>query len=210
MAFMSPSTAPPQAGSRERRKSARRGAILDAARKVFAEKGYDGATIADIAREAGVAAGTLYLYYESKVDLFAALNARLFEVINDAMRASNAPPDLRGGTAARIHAVFEACGDHRDLLHLVFLNPDPRLEASRRMRSSEEKRISPLADVLRQGMEAGLVRSCDPKQLARLTVGVVIAGLYQCFVQGDGRDVRTYESIVTEMIVGGLRPAANN
>src|SRR6266705_1661424 len=48
--------------------------ILEAARKFFAEKGFHEATVDDIAEAAGVAKGTVYLYYESKRDIyFAAL-----------------------------------------------------------------------------------------------------------------------------------------
>lgn len=192
---------------RERRKLARRGAILTAARTVFAESGFGGTTIADVAREAGVATGTVYLYYASKIDLFAALNARLFEVIDKAIREADAPPDVRGGTQARIHAVFEACSEHRDLLRLVFLNPDPRSEVARRMRRADQERLCPLADLLEGGMDAGAVRRGDPALLAKMIDGLVIIALYQCFVQSDGRDAQAYEEMVTEMIVGGLTPA---
>ncbi len=44
--------------------------ILEAARKVFAEKGYTSASVEDIAHEAGIAKGTLYLYYPSKHDIY--------------------------------------------------------------------------------------------------------------------------------------------
>src|ERR1700686_2848936 len=48
--------------------------ILEAARKVFAKKGFSDATVDDIANAAGVAKGTVYLYYSSKRDVyFAAL-----------------------------------------------------------------------------------------------------------------------------------------
>jgi len=47
--------------------------ILDAALSVFSKKGYGEATIPDIAREAGVAVGTIYNYYESKRDLLVSL-----------------------------------------------------------------------------------------------------------------------------------------
>ena len=203
-----PATAPPvtKEEKRERQKTARRDAILAAARKVFAHKGFDGSTIADIARAAGVASGTVYLYFPSKTDLFAALNARLFQVINEAILETEAPPDVRGGTTARIHAVFEACSRHRDLLRLVFLNPDPRTEAARRMRHADEERLRPLVELLRDGMQAGAVRQGDPVLLARIVNGLMIIALYQCFVQSDGRNVQTYEDTVTEMIVGGLTP----
>jgi AcrR family transcriptional regulator len=193
---------------RERLRSARREAILTAARKVFAEKSFEDATIADIAREAGVAAGTVYLYYASKIDLFAALNARLFEVINEAMRETRAPRDLTGSTRALIHAIFEACSRHRDLLRLVFLNPDPRTAVARRMKHADEERLRPLVNLLRGGMGTGVVREGDPRLLARMVNGLVITGLYQCFVLSDGRNAEQYEDTVVRMTIGGLRPDA--
>jgi len=193
--------------AREQRKTARREAILQAAQDVFAEKGFDGATIADIARAAGVASGTVYLYYDSKIDLFAALNARLWQVVADAMQEAEVPLDVRGGTHARVHAVFTAAQQHRDLLRIVFLNPDPRTEVARRMNNADEERAQWLVQILKGGMEAGTVRQGDPAMLARLINSVVIIGLYQCFIQRDGKNAAAYEEVLTEMIVGGLMPA---
>lgn len=51
----------------------RRGEILKAALDVFTEKGYGTATMPEIAQKAGVAAGTLYLYYPSKRELYVAM-----------------------------------------------------------------------------------------------------------------------------------------
>ena len=53
-------------GKRERTKVANRQAILDAAREVFGELGYDAATVRDIIRRTGLASGTFYNYYKSK------------------------------------------------------------------------------------------------------------------------------------------------
>ncbi len=50
-------------------KEQKREAILDSAIKVFAEKGFHGSRISDVAKEAGVAEGTIYLYFKSKDDL---------------------------------------------------------------------------------------------------------------------------------------------
>jgi AcrR family transcriptional regulator len=191
---------------RKRRKTERRDAILAAARKVFAEKGFEGTTIADVARKARVAAGTVYLYFESKTELFAALNGLLFETINQAMIDAKAPPDLASGTKARVHAVFESCANNRDLLRLIFLNPDPRTEVARRMKHREELREQPLVDLLRAGMTAGVVREGDPRLLTRIVNGLVTIALYQCFVQSDGAAKQAYEDTVVDMIVAGLSP----
>ncbi|MFN8442184.1 MAG: TetR/AcrR family transcriptional regulator [Caldilineaceae bacterium] len=56
---------------------ARRNQILDAATKVFAEKGFARATIKEIARVAGVADGTIYIYFKNKEDLMLGLMHRI-------------------------------------------------------------------------------------------------------------------------------------
>lgn len=60
-------------GKRELTKLANRRAILDAAREVFGELGYEVATVRDIIRRTGLAAGTFYNYYKSKEEVFEAL-----------------------------------------------------------------------------------------------------------------------------------------
>src|SRR5207245_8901537 len=58
---------------------ARRNQILDAATKVFAEKGFHPTTIKDIARAAGIADGTIYNYFENKTALMLGLLDRMNE-----------------------------------------------------------------------------------------------------------------------------------
>jgi TetR/AcrR family transcriptional regulator len=61
------------AGSRNRRKQARPGEILEAALKVFVERGYANARAEDVAAAAGVSKGTVYVYFENKQALFRAV-----------------------------------------------------------------------------------------------------------------------------------------
>ncbi len=57
----------------ERRKDARPGEILDAALELFVEKGFAATRLEDVAQRAGVSKGTVYLYFDSKDDLFKAV-----------------------------------------------------------------------------------------------------------------------------------------
>ena len=70
--------------------------ILDAALDVFARKGFHEAKISEIARAAGVADGTIYLYFKNKDDLLISLFEAKLEAINSGLRA-----DLTGITDAR-------------------------------------------------------------------------------------------------------------
>lgn len=66
----------------------RRDSIVNAARKVFSEKGYDSASISEIARAAGASDGLLYRYFDGKRDLlFAALDDFYGEAVREAERA---------------------------------------------------------------------------------------------------------------------------
>ena len=62
-----------QAPKRERRKEARPGELLDAALDLFVEKGFSAARVDEVAARAGVSKGTLFLYFQSKEDLFKAV-----------------------------------------------------------------------------------------------------------------------------------------
>ena len=72
---------------KEREKERRREEILDAAQRVFVEKGLTTATVDDIAMAAELSKGTLYLYFESKEDIYVALMMRglrlLYSVFNE-------------------------------------------------------------------------------------------------------------------------------
>src|SRR5690242_12852650 len=61
---------------RQRLRAAAAEAMLDSAERVMVENGYEGTTMQQIAEEAGCAAGTLYLYFKNKEELFQAMVAR--------------------------------------------------------------------------------------------------------------------------------------
>ena len=60
-------------GRREQTKAANRAAILDAAREVFAEQGYEGVGVRDIVRRTDLASGTFYNYFPDKEAVFGAI-----------------------------------------------------------------------------------------------------------------------------------------
>lgn len=69
-----------------RTKEQKRDAILDAAIRVFAERGFHGSRISDVAKEAGVAEGTIYLYFKSKDDLLLSIFSRRVGAFVKALR----------------------------------------------------------------------------------------------------------------------------
>jgi len=73
---------------KEREKEARRNQILDAAERIFETKGTSQATMDDIAKEAELAKGTIYLYYKNKDELQVGLIMRSFDLMNEEFTAA--------------------------------------------------------------------------------------------------------------------------
>jgi TetR/AcrR family fatty acid metabolism transcriptional regulator len=95
--------------------------ILEAARKVFAKRGFNDATVDEIAAAAGVAKGTIYLYYESKRDIyFAALKfgiEQMYSALDQRLKNASTPEDkLR--TVISVKLTY--CDDNRDFFKIYY------------------------------------------------------------------------------------------
>ena len=191
-----------------RAKQARRDEILAAARRIFATRGFRGTTIADIAEEAHIALGTIYLYFASKEDVFAALNEQLNNLIADAITNVKDVQTLEETIRVRIDNVFAACGANRDLVRLVVLNTDPDSAVTARMRRAHEARTEPMVKFIADAMESGAIREGDACIMTRLTYGLVSIAVYQAFVLTDGSDADKYRQACGDMIVAYMTPHA--
>src|SRR5271155_3866724 len=91
----------------------RRDTILSAAREVFSRVGFAAATVEDVAEQADIGKGTLYLYFRSKEEIYLAC---LVEEVQELMRRSReemeSKPDLRSKLEAYFRVRFEFCEKH--------------------------------------------------------------------------------------------------
>ncbi len=100
--------------------------ILDAALMLFQKRGFSEATMREIAREAGVALGAAYYYFDSKDALVMAFYERAQqEWIPPAERALSGSRDLRARLSAVIEAKFKCFAPHRRLLAALSTHIDP-------------------------------------------------------------------------------------
>ncbi|MEL6677601.1 MAG: TetR/AcrR family transcriptional regulator [Pseudomonadota bacterium] len=96
--------APPPTRKRQRRKDARPGEIIQAGLEEFAEMGFAGARLDDVARRAGVAKGTIYRYFENKEALFeAAISSK---VRTKQIEIEELVDNFEGSTETLVHMVL--------------------------------------------------------------------------------------------------------
>lgn len=121
--------APPPApamerGKRARTKEANRAAILDAARRVFAELGYDAATIRDVVRESGLSPGTFYNYFPDKQAVFRVLIDDVLERLRPRLTdARAAATNMERFLFDAFHATVVTLYEDRDMLEVVGNSP---------------------------------------------------------------------------------------
>ncbi|RKY57461.1 MAG: TetR/AcrR family transcriptional regulator, partial [Candidatus Latescibacterota bacterium] len=91
---------------REREREAHRREILEAAGRVFARKGFAGATMDEIAQEAEFSKAALYLYFKNKEDLFLSLIHEKLDSLGKKLRevaSADVPPDVKIENLVRVH-----------------------------------------------------------------------------------------------------------
>lgn len=206
---------PQNTGRWRRRKTARPSEILDAALIVFAQKGFAGARMEDIAVQAGVTKGTIYLYFQSKDAVFKSL--------------------VRDSIGTTLQGVVEASktfdGSARDLLRFVlttmgrFMTTSDRIVLVKIVLAESgnfpellqfyreeivSKGLGVLTGVMARGMERGEFRQMNPDHAARLCIGpMLLAALWRVtFAQFDTEPF-DYESFVEahiETLLKGLSP----
>jgi len=155
----------------------RRASILDAATRLILRDGAAGLTMEDIATEAGVARGTLYLYFDSVDDIAGALRDRYAQVLTGELE----PLLATGGSGSRLRrldtfiaALAHALHDHRELHHALFTHTgaaeDPLTAAFRAL----------LRRFIQDGRDAGEFPVPDPD----LNTAFLLAGLHAVLTEG--------------------------
>ena len=184
----------------------RRAQLLRAARKVFRAKGYDGASVSEIVREAGVAQGTFYLYFPSKRAAAVSLRDGLMETM---ARAGVAAVDSRTSFGDRLESLiaagFKVARKNADLFRLAFIGAD---ETHPEMHSESKEHasiLSAITDLFRDAVDAGEMEAMDPEIAARLATGLLQHAMIEAFVFGQGQESDRLEQGVSALLLNALR-----
>jgi AcrR family transcriptional regulator len=174
--------------------------ILAAARELFATKGYEETTIAEIARAAGVAVGTVYLYFGNKheilIEVCLAVNAVIAQVIQSPQIASL---PLRQIPRTIIEESFRLGREQKRFMKLYQVGAYSPEEAER-FKKGKQVITDALDAFFRQIVAQGLLPPFNTAAYAELTNDLVSSSLQQCFAIEDGARENFFREGVIEMI----------
>lgn len=148
-----------------RKANLRRAALIDAAGKLFVEKGYEATTMDEIAAAAGFAKGTLYHYFANKADLLQVLRGAFDKQITNRIQShveSCPADDWRGRIEAWIDAAVEAYFDMIELHDVVIYGSGMPFRNA--MADSEVTKY--LAQLISDGTQAGAWQVDDERWIA--------------------------------------------
>jgi AcrR family transcriptional regulator len=191
----------------ERQKSERRRQILEAAKRVFAEAGYHGASINAIIERAQIARGTFYLYFESKAAVFDSildeamrdLRGRIHRIDVESPNATPPQQQLREQVVATLEYIIR---DRALATLLLSAGHTPDAEAAERLDQFFGEVRGLLERAMESGMEIGLLRKVHPQLAAAAMLGMFRGVVEQLVTQTE---VPPLETVVAEVLMIALR-----
>jgi TetR/AcrR family transcriptional regulator, fatty acid metabolism regulator protein len=201
----------PVAGSR--REGDKRERILDAAVRVFAEKGFYATRVSEVARAAGVADGTIYLYFKSKdellVSLFEDRVERLLQFLAvELPRATSAPEKLR----RIIELQLGLLEGERDLAEVitVILRQSTKL-VKERAAPKFTAYLDAIARVIADGQATGELRNDVSPHLAARAIFGALDGITMTWALGkaDRGGLVRASGQLAEIVLRGLAPRSD-
>lgn len=175
--------------------------ILDAATKIFAEKGYQYATIADIAREAGISTGLTYSYFENKLDVLFSIILQFLQKMNqvnrEKLRQTDSPPEklyvilhnfeillMKNERALHLVRVLNEA-----LPHIMMIKGKSLQEKRQEILLENRKLIDTIDGIIADGQKKGIFeKSLNPSVMRQVLCGAierVVYGLFYTSYSGD-------------------------
>lgn len=193
---------------------ARRQEILWAAAQVFAAKGFHAARMEEVAERAGVAKGTVYLYYPSKEALFlATLEAILTQWLDELERAAAGPGTAGERVCSLLEANFTLANRHASLICLAAqeseawcLRAQVNEAEKERMRAFVVRLARGVQKVLQEGIQAGELRpDLDVEAAVAMVLGTMHAYNIRRLHQREDLPAQELARRVADLLLAGMK-----
>jgi len=192
-------------------KAVRRAHLLDAAKQVFAEKGYHLTTIADVARAAHVSYGSVYWYFDSKDALFRALmtdcESALRDHVEGALRTTPDAADPVAPFREAVRAAFEFFEANPPQVKLLFLDSQTLGRGIQsHLAGIYEGFVSDIERIVMKAQADGSVVDAPPRMVAFSIAALVGQIALRRSFTDDGLDAGQVADFVVGMLLNGLSP----
>ncbi len=198
-------------GKRQQRADRNRKKLLNAAMRVFSQKGYHKATLDEICKRASLGKGTVYQYFSNKKGLFLGVaDSRLTELGSSIAEAVDGIEDdvARLQTAISAYVQFHAA--HRTFYRLLIHEQSSfSNEIRERFRTKYFSHLRTLEDVLRGGMKNGAIKKMSPTGATFALVGMCNATIFRWLMSKKPYPLKKEIPLVLEIFLRGISRQSN-
>jgi len=184
----------------------KREAIIQAALQVFSEKGYHNARMEEVATVAGIGKGTIYEYFDSKLQLFQAVLENSIKVYYDSIILEENPSlSFEERLRRLIHSHVCFSQENRQLTRIVFWDTEIMdSELKDWFMSIRKEKEEQMINIIRQSIKKGELRDIDPCLLSIMLEGVVASLWGPITLDNWDMDAAELASSITDMIMRGI------
>lgn len=184
----------------------RRSEILTAAMKVFAECGFEGTDVEDIAALAGVGKGTVYRYFKSKEELFFSVLEWGMDTLHN--RVIGAISDIKGSMAKlklALSTYLSFFEENRDFYRVLVLEKiEHRPSGHERMKKKHLSGLRFLEDILKQGVKEGVFKKMKTDSVAYALWGTSNALLLKWLLSDKHYPLKEEMSVMEQIYCSGI------
>lgn len=168
-------------------------AIVDAATDLFTTNGYETTTIAEVAKKAGVAVGTVYLYFKNKQEiLYAVRDCWNFDFVQYMLQQDFSGIPHHKRIRPLVDACFAACEEQAEKVQLMGLSPQVIGGKKWGLGDSTPDMVHLIKNWIDQAVAEGAFRRVDAEKISLLAYSMVNAALEQCYYAGNEQDKQAY------------------
>jgi len=196
---------------RQREKKERRSVFLMAAKAVFAEKGFDAATLDEIANRAEFSKGAIYGYFKDKDDLFISLIEeglnKLSMIIRSVVESPLPPIEKIKELIKSVLAYFD---ENKEFFRIF--TPErggftdkkhPRV--AKRILPKWNDNIGFVTEVIKDGIEMGVFKNIDPTTLTNALFGLVQSSISRWIMEGRKGSLKRDAEVITTIFLDGAK-----
>lgn len=195
-------------GVANRSKAARRKKkIIQVAAQLFSEKSYHDVTIDEVAAKAGIAKGTIYLYFESKEKLYLEILENCFESIESLIEKEVAKTDPASEKLRKIlRLIFGFYRQNLDVLRILSRDETHLIREHYQFTEHwRERRVKLYEKILEKGVKEGFFRPINTRLVALIVFGLVRSVMF--FYKTDKSPEEMAEEVLFVIERGILEPA---
>ncbi|MBN1636903.1 MAG: TetR/AcrR family transcriptional regulator [Deltaproteobacteria bacterium] len=182
-------------------------AIIEAAKKVFSQKGFYNARVSDISDQAQIASGTIYLYFKNKDDILATLFDETFRRIGVEIESSlNKCSDSREKLSNFFSIYLNVVGSDKYLAELIHVEMNQATKFMPEYRELYFQCVMDiLLDIIDQGIADGVFREdLDSKAVAGMIFGVLDQMCMLKSKNGRGQNTKGLASLIESIFLQGI------